>query len=673
MSESGVIAVAVEDEMQRSYLEYAMSVIVGRALPDVRDGLKPVHRRILYAMYESGYTRDKHFRKSARVVGEVIGKYHPHGDQAVYDAMVRMAQPFSMRLPLIEGQGNFGSPDGDPAAAMRYTEARLSEAAERLMRDLGNGTVAFRPNYDGQESEPTVMPAEFPNLLINGANGIAVGMAGAVPPHNPGEVLDACVALLDNPELSVDELMQIVPGPDFPGGGLMIGNGGIRAFYETGHGGIIMRGGMQLEEVEKGRTAIVIDSLPYAADKPGMLRKIAELAQEKVLEGVAELRDESAAEGTRIVLELKRDAQPEVLMRQLYRHTPLQTSFHGHMLVLNGGRPEVMSLRAVLQAFNDFRAEVITSRLRFILNRTRDRAHVLCGLATAVEHIDETVRMIRSSRDAAEARARLLAHDWPAAQILPYLRLIDDPEAPMPEGETYRLTERQVKALLDLRLQRLTALGREEITSELVELAEEIRRCLHLLSDRAALRAQVRLELLEVRERLAQPRRTQIIAPDDEDESDEALIPRENMLVMVTAGGYIMRVSPELYRTQNRGGRGKSGMSTRDEDTVTAVLSVDTHTPLRFFTDAGKVYSLKVYRLPLGTPQQRGRPLVNLLPLEPGERVTSMVPYDVEAPYLLFVTAKGNVRRSASSDFADVPKRGKIAMSLDEGDAVVAV
>ncbi len=668
------LPVTLEDEMRRSYLDYAMSVIVSRALPDVRDGLKPVHRRILFSMHESGYNYDKPYRKSARVVGDVIGKYHPHGDQAVYDALVRMAQDFSMRTLLIDGQGNFGSPDSDPAAAMRYTEVRMTQAAALLMSDLDKETVPFRPNYDGQEHEPTVMPAQFPNLLINGASGIAVGMATNIPPHNPNEIIDACLAMLDNPNITFEELLEIVPAPDFPTGGMIVGGGGARLAYSTGRGSVLMRGRVHVEEIGN-RTAVVIDDIPYQINKPAMIEKIAHLVRDKQIEGISDLRDESSREGIRVVVELKRDAPPpDLIIRQLYRYTELEKSFPCNMLVLNGGRPEQMGLAGLLRAFLDFREQVVGARLRFLLNKARDRAHVLCALATAVEHLDDTVRMIRGSRDAAEARQKLLNHVWQGDKIAPYVQLIDSPDSPLMMGDTYRLTERQVKAILDLRLQRLTALGRDEITNELVELAKEIKHCLYLLGNREALLALVREELVQVRQQLNTPRRTQII-PNDDDDDDEQLIAREDMVVVMTARGYIVRVSPDEYRTQHRGGRGKSGMNTRDEDAVTTVFSANTHTEVLFFSNLGKVYALKVYRLPQGSANSRGKPLLNLLPLVQGEIVTAVLPRaaDMAGTDLIFATAAGNIRRNAMADFEGIPRRGKIAMKLDDDDTLIAV
>ncbi|MHB2166279.1 DNA gyrase subunit A [Alsobacter sp. R-9] len=669
--------VSITDEMKRSYLDYAMSVIVSRALPDARDGLKPVHRRILYSMNENGYFPDRPYRKSARVVGDVIGKYHPHGDQSIYDALVRMAQDFSMRLPLADGQGNFGSVDGDPAAAMRYTEVRLAKPAMALLEDLDKDTVDFQPNYDGSEKEPTVLPARFPNLLVNGAGGIAVGMATNVPPHNLGEVVDACIAYVDDPGLTIEQLMEHVPGPDFPTGGSIIGKGGIRNAYTTGRGSIIMRAKTSVEQIRKDREAIIVTEIPYQVNKATLIEKIAELVREKRIEGISDLRDESDRDGMRIVIEIKRDAMADVVLNQLWRYTALQTSFGANMVALNGGRPETMNLKDLIRAFVEFREEVVSRRTRFLLGKARDRAHVLVGLAIAVANIDEVIHTIRSSPDANAAREALMARDWPAKDVAPLIALIDDPLHRVAEDDTYRLSEAQARAILDLRLQRLTALGRDEIADELNKLAAEIADYLDILRSRVRILGIVKTELAEVKAAHATPRRT-IITEWDSDVDDEDLIQREDMVVTVSHAGYIKRVPLSTYRAQRRGGKGRSGMSTRDEDFVARLFVASTHAPVLFFSSHGQVYKEKVWRLPLSAPQARGKALINMLPLEAGERITTIMPLpEDEAAWetldVMFATATGSVRRNKLSDFVNVNKAGKIAMKLDEGDSIVDV
>jgi DNA gyrase subunit A len=673
----GVAPIAIEDELKRSYLDYAMSVIVSRALPDVRDGLKPVHRRILFSMSEQGHTPDRSYVKSARVVGDVMGKYHPHGDLAIYDTLVRMAQPFSMGLLLIDGQGNFGSVDNDPPAAMRYTECRLTHAAMAILADLDKDTVDFKDNYDGSEQEPVVLPSRIPNLLVNGAGGIAVGMATNIPPHNLGEVVDACLALIDDPDMGTDELLDIVPGPDFPTGGEIIGRTGARAALLTGRGSVIMRGKASIEEIRKEREAIVITAIPYQVNKAALVERIAELVREKRIEGVADLRDESDRDGMRIVVEMKRDASADVLLNQLYRYTPLQTSFGVNALALNRGRPEQMGLREMVQAFIDFREEVVVRRTRFELGKARDRGHVLVGLAIAVANIDEFIRIIRSSKDPAEARERLLARDWPAGDMLPLVELIADPRSVVVEGSRIRLTDEQARAILALTLSRLTGLGREEIFGEAATLAEAIKGHLEVLASHEKIMGIVREELVEVRERFAVPRRCAIVE-GDADVEDEDLIAREEMVITVTHTGYVKRTPLATYRTQHRGGKGRSGMATKDEDAVTRVFSANTHTPILFFSSGGKAYKLKVWRLPLGTPTSRGKAFVNLLPIEPGETITSILalPED-EATWdqldVMFATRSGHVRRNKLSDFVDIRRNGKIAMKLAEDDAIIGV
>lgn len=677
-SQSGDIrSVSISSEMRKSYLDYAMSVIVSRALPDVRDGLKPVHRRILYAMQEAGYDWNKGYRKSARIVGDVIGKYHPHGDQSVYDALVRMAQPFSMRLQLIDGQGNFGSVDGDPPAAMRYTEVRLARPAHSLVEDLDKDTVDFQENYDNTESEPVVMPARYPNLLTNGAGGIAVGMATNIPPHNLGEVIDAAMAMIDEPEIDLERLQEIVPGPDFPTGGLILGRTGIRNAYATGRGSIVMRGKVEVEEIRKDREALIISEIPYQVNKSSMIEKIAELVRDKRVEGISDIRDESDRDGIRVVIELKRDAVADVVLNQLYRFSQLQSTFGANMVALNGGKPEQMTLIDMLSAFISFREVVITRRTKFLLGKARDRAHVLAGLAIAVANIDEVIKLIRSAPDPATARSQLMERAWPVGDIRPLIELIADPRHVVSDDGTYRLSETQARAILDLRLQRLTALGRDEIGDELHKIADEIRDYLEILGSRARIQSIIKDELTEVRELFATPRRTEITESDAEFE-DEDLIAREEMVVTVSHAGYIKRVPLSTYRAQRRGGKGRSGMSTRDEDFVTRIFVANTHTPVLFFSSDGQVYRHKVWRLPLSAPQARGKALVNILPLSQGERITSILPLPEDEETwanldVVFCTNVGSVRRNKLSDFQRINRNGKIAMKLDEGMSILSV
>jgi len=669
-----ITPVTIEDEMRRSYLDYAMSVIVARALPDVRDGLKPVHRRILYSMKVNGNEWNRGYRKSARIVGDVIGKYHPHGELAIYDAMVRMAQDFAMRLPLIDGQGNFGSMDGDSPAAYRYTEARLARVADSLLDDLDNDTVDFQPNYDETESEPKVLPAGFPNLLVNGAQGIAVGMATNIPPHNLGEVIDACCAYLDNPAIAVEDLMEHVPAPDFPTGGIIMGRAGTHAAYKTGRGAVIMRGKTHVEEVRKDREAIVFTEVPYQVNKAKLIERIAETVREKLIEGIAELRDESDRDGVRVVIELKRDAEPEIVLNQLYRHTALQTSFGVNMLALDGGRPELLTLRDVIAAFIAFREEVITRRTSHLLAKARERAHTLLGLSIAVANLDEIIALIRSAPDPATARAGLVGRAWPSADVAPLVALVGEPGREAAEDGAYRLSDEQARAILDLRLQRLTGLERDKIAEELRGLISEIAGYLEILRSRARLIEVMRAELLAIKEQFATPRRTAI--EDVEFEADiEALIQREAMVVTVSHAGYIKRVPLSTYRAQRRGGRGRAGMAIREEDFLSEVFVASTLAPVLFFTSSGRVYKLKVYRLPLGTPQARGRPMVNLLPnLAPGETISTVMPLPEDEESwgdlaVMFATANGYVRRNALSDFGNVMANGKIAMKFEGEDA----
>ena len=664
------------EEMRRSYLDYAMSVIVSRALPDVRDGLKPVHRRILYGMYENGYDSSKPYRKSARIVGDVMGKYHPHGDSSIYEAMVRMAQPFSMRLTLVDGQGNFGSMDGDGAAAMRYTEARLAKVAQKLTDDIEFDTVDFMPNYDESLQEPTVLPARFPNLLVNGANGIAVGMATNMPPHNLGEVIDACCAYIDNPDITPDELIQIVPGPDFPTGGLILGQTGAKQAYLTGRGSIMMRAKCTIEEIRKDKEAIIVHEIPYQVNKAALVQRIAELVKEKRIEGISDIRDESDRQGVRVVIEIKKDFQADVVLNQLYKYTPLQTSFGMNMLAINHGKPMMMTLKDIISAFIEFREEVIRRRTIYQLGKARDRAHILVGLGIAVENLDPVIELIRTAPSPVEAKEALLSRSWPARDIEPLVELIAEPDHKVENG-TYRLSEDQAKAILDLKLQRLTGLERDKIHEELRNLGDDIKEFLSILASREKLYGIMRDELVEVKTEYAKPRLTTI--EDIEYDTDvESLIQREEMVVTVTEAGYIKRVPLNAYKAQKRGGKGKSGMTTKEEDFVTRLFVASTHTPVLFFSSKGLVYKMKVYKLPLGSPTSKGKPFVNLLPLDEGENITTIMKLpeneaECKDLSIMFATAFGNVRRNSLMDFVNVQSNGKIAMKLDEGDKLVNV
>lgn len=669
--------ILITDEMRASYLDYAMSVIVSRALPDIRDGLKPVHRRILYGMHTMGLQHNKGYRKSAKVVGEVMGNYHPHGDGAIYDALVRLAQDFSMRLPLIDGQGNFGSVDGDPPAAMRYTECRLKKVADSLLGDIDKDTVNFQDNYDGNETEPTVLPARFPNLLVNGAGGIAVGMATNIPPHNLSEVIDACIAYLDNPEISIEELMEYVPGPDFPTGSTILGRSGIRSAYLKGRGSVVQRAKVHTETVKRDREALIVTEIPYQVNKRTMIEKIADMVREKRIEGISNIWDESSREGMRVVIELRRDAVADVVLNQLWRFSQLQQSFGANMVALNGGRPEQLNLRDMIQAFAHFREEVVTRRTKFLLNKARDRAHVLVGLAIAVANIDEVIHLIRHAPNPQTAREQLMERDWPAKDIAPLVELIADPRHKVSTEGTYKLSEAQARAILDLRLQRLTALGRDEIGDELKALGEEIKDYLDILSSRVRIVTIVKDEMTEIKDEFGTPRRTEIVDFDG-DLDDEDLIAREDMVVTVSHKGYIKRVPLSTYRAQRRGGKGRSGMSTRDEDFVVKLFVGSTHTPLIFFSSRGMAYKMKVWRLPVGTPQALGKALVNLLPLQEGERITGIMPLpEDESTWgelnVMFATTRGTVRRNDLSDFTQINRNGKIAMKLDEGEGIVGV
>lgn len=667
----------ITSEMRTAYLDYAMSVIVSRAIPDLRDGLKPVHRRILYAMNETGNTHDKPYRKSARPVGDVMGKYHPHGDAAIYDALVRMAQDFSMSLPLLDGQGNFGSMDGDSAAAMRYTEVRMDKPAAYLMMDIDKDTVDFQDNYDGKDREPTVLPARFPNMLVNGAGGIAVGMATNIPPHNLGEVVDATLALIDNPDLPTERLMEIVPGPDFPTGGVILGRSGVRKAYLEGRGSIILRAKTRIEEIRGGRQAIILDEIPYQVNKASLIEKIAELAKEKRIEGIAHVQDESDRIGVRVVVELKRDATAEVVLNQLFRFTPMQSNFAANMLALNGGRPEQLTLRDFLTYFIAFREEVVARRTAYELRKARERAHILCGLAVAVSNVDEVVATIRASADAAEAREKLMSRRWPAHEIVEYLRLIDDPLHPVNDDGTYNLSETQARAILELRLQRLTQLGVQEVTEELKSLAESIREYLAILASRERIMGIISAELREVKELFAVPRRTEI-SDWSGDMDDEDLIEREDMVVTITSGGYIKRTALAEFRAQRRGGKGLASMATKEDDVVTTLFVANTHTELLFFTTDGMVYRLKTWRLPLAGRTAKGKAIINILPIQQGVSIAALLPMDApEADWddyqVVFATSDGDVRRNALSDFTNIMRNGKIAMKLPEGVELIGV
>ena len=677
LPEDGVDPITIENELKRSYLDYAMSVIVSRALPDVRDGLKPVHRRILYAMQVGGYRSDKPYFKSARVVGDVIGKYHPHGDSAVYDALVRMTQPFSMGLPLVDGQGNFGSIDNDPPAAMRYTECRMAKTANYIVTDYDKDTVDYQDNYDGKEREPVVMPAQYPNLLVNGAGGIAVGMATNIPPHNLGEVIDATLAMIEDPTIDDEELLQIVPGPDFPTGALIMGKSGARNGLLTGRGSVIMRSRTNFETMRNGREAIIVTEIPYQVNKASLVEKISELVRDKRVEGIADLRDESDRSGIRVVVEIKKDASEEVVLNQLYRFSQLQTSFGVNMLALNNGTPEQMNLRQILTAFIRFREEVVARRTKFELNKARNRAHLLVGLALAVANIDEVIRIIRNAPDPNSARESLLEKSWPIADMGPLIRLIADRRTIITDDDMMRLSDEQARAILELRLHRLTGLGRDEIGDEAKALAEKIADFLDILRSRVRIMDIIKGELNEVKDAFAVPRRSEI-TESDLDIDDEDLIEREDMVVTVTHGGYVKRTALATYRTQHRGGKGRSGMSMKDEDFVKGLFAANTHTEILFFSSTGMVYKHKVYRLPLGGPASRGKALINILPLQQGEVITSVMPLPEDEEErqrldVMFATIKGGVRRNKLADFVQVNRNGKIAMKPDEGDGIVGV
>ena len=669
--------ISIEEEMRKSYLDYAMSVIVSRALPDVRDGLKPVHRRILYTMYENGFTPDKPYKKSARIVGDVMGKYHPHGNLAIYDAMVRMAQDFSLRLPLIDGQGNFGSVDGDPPAADRYTESRLAKSAMPLLDDLESDTVDYTLNYSNEFREPSVLPAKFPNLLVNGAGGIAVGMATNMAPHNLGEVIDATLAVIENPSISMEELLPIIPGPDFPTGAIILGRAGIKSAFSTGRGSIIMRSRVETETIRKDRLALIVTEIPYQTNKSTMIEKIAEMVRDKKIEGISDIRDESSREGMRVVIELKRDAEPEIVLNQLWRFSQLQSSFSVNNIALSRGKPEQLTLLDLLITFISFREEVITRRTKFLLKKARDRAHVLVGLAIAVANIDEVIRLIRASRDAAEARAALMARDWPAKMLEPLIQLIADPRHKLNADGTYKLSEEQTRAILELRLARLTQLGLEEISAELEKLAVEIKDYLEILGSRARVRSIIKDELTEVKTNFATPRRTEIIENEGEVD-DEDLIQREDMVVTVSHTGYVKRVPLSAYRAQRRGGKGRAGVQIKDEDFVTKLFVANTHTPILFFSSLGMVYRLKTWRLPIGNPTSRGKAMINLLPLAQGERITTIMPMPEDPATwatmnIMFATRSGDVRRNELTEFETINKGGKIAMKLEDGDMIAGV
>ena len=673
---SGILPVTIENEMSSSYLDYAMSVIVSRAIPDVRDGLKPVHRRILYSMSQMGLDFNKPYRKSARVVGDVIGKYHPHGDSAVYESLVRMAQSFSMMAPLIEGQGNFGSVDGDRPAAMRYTECRLEKITTLMLDDIDKDCIEYQENYDGSENEPTVLPSKFPNLLINGAGGIAVGMATNIPPHNLSEVIDGCVAILNNPSTTEDELNEIIPGPDFPTGGLIIGRNGIRSAQQTGRGSVILRGRAEIEE-KNNRSSIIISEIPYQVNKSSLIEKIAEVVRDKKVEGISDIRDISDRHGIRVVIELKKDAEADVILNQLYKFTPLQSSFGCNMVCLNSGKPELLSIRQIIDAFLEFRVDIVVKRSTYLLNKSRDRAHVLVGLAIAIANIDEIIKVIRSSPDPATARDYMLKKKWIPKNVESLIKLIDDPRHKIAKDGTYMLSTEQVQAILDLRLQRLTAIGRDEIEKELNSIGEQIKEYLEILTNRKVLDNLIEGELIEAKESFGVPRRTEI-TDLELDVDDEDLIPKQDVVVTVSHKGYIKRVPLSTYRSQRRGGKGRAGMSTRDEDFVTQIFVENTHTPILFFSSTGIVYKMKVWKLPQGTPQSKGKAMINLLPLSEGENITTIMPLpenerEWENLYIMFTTEKGNVRKNKLSDFVDVRANGKIAMKLQDKDEIKTV
>ena len=674
---SEISNINLDTEMRQSYLDYAMSVIVSRALPDARDGLKPVHRRILYSMYENNYEWNKPYRKSARVVGDVIGKYHPHGDQSIYDALVRMAQPFSMHLPLIEGQGNFGSVDGDPPAAMRYTEVRMEKISQHLLNDLDKETVDFQENYDNSESEPIVIPAEFPNLLVNGAGGIAVGMATNIPPHNLGEITDACLLLLDKPEALIDELIEIVPGPDFPTGGIILGQSGARSAYSTGKGSIIIRGKVSIEDLPKDKKAIIISEIPYQLNKVSLIEKIAELVREKTIEGITDLRDESDRNGMRIYIELRKDAVPDVILNQLYRYTQLQTSFGANTVALDRGNPKTLNLKELLECFLDFREEVVTRRIKFLLNKARDRAHILVGLAIAVSNIDEIIKLIRSSKSPSDAKEKLMQKEWPAKEVKSLIELIDDPRHNLTKKGLCKFSDEQARAILELRLQRLTAIGKDDIENEMDDLKKNIGDYLSTLKSKEKVIDIIKKELNEIKDNFSIPRRTEIVDYID-DVQDEDLIKKEEMAVTVSHSGYIKRVPLSTYRSQNRGGKGRSGMQTKDEDFVTNIFVANTHQPILFFSSTGMVYKLKTYLLPISSPQAKGKALINLLPLSEGEVITTIMPLsenedDWKDLYVMFATSTGGIRRNNLSDFLRINKNGKIAMKPADGESIISV
>jgi DNA gyrase subunit A len=669
--------ISIEEEMRKSYLDYAMSVIVSRALPDVRDGLKPVHRRILYTMYENGFTPDKAYKKSARIVGDVMGKYHPHGNLAIYDALVRMAQDFSLRLPLIDGQGNFGSVDGDPPAADRYTESRLAKTAMPLLDDLEKDTVAYQSNYSNEFQEPMVLPAKYPNLLVNGSGGIAVGMATNMAPHNLGEVIDATLLVMDNPDATVEDLYAVMPGPDFPTGAIILGRSGIRSAFSTGRGTIVQRSRVTTEEYKKDRVALIVTEIPYQVNKSVMIEKIAEMVRDKRIEGISDIRDESSREGMRVVIDLKRDAEPDVVLNQLWRFSAMQSTFSINNIALIGGRPEQLNLMDLLKAFISFREEVVTKRTKFLLKKARDRAHILVGLAIAVANIDEVIRIIRQSKDSGEARRALMERHWPAHMLEPLIALIADPRHRLSDDGTYVLSDEQARAILELRLARLTQLGLEEITAELEELAGEIKGYLEILGSRARVLGIIKDELMDVREKFATPRKTEIVENEGEVD-DEDLIQREDVVVTVSHSGYVKRVPLSAYRAQRRGGKGRAGVQIKDEDFVTKLFVANTHTPILFFSSKGMVYRLKTWRLPIGNPTSRGKAMINLLPLSQGERITTIMPMPEDQAswanlQIMFATQSGDVRRNELTEFENINRNGKIAMKLEDGDALAGV
>ena len=674
---TSISPIPIDDEMQKSYLDYAMSVIVSRALPDVRDGLKPVHRRILYAMHEAGYEWNKQHRKSARVVGDVIGKYHPHGDQAVYDALVRLAQDFSMRVPLLDGQGNFGSMDGDRAAAMRYTEVRMAKISKFLLEDIEKDTVEYRPNYDESENEPIVLPAKYPNLLVNGAGGIAVGMATNILPHNLGEVIDACVAYIDDQEISFEKINEIIKGPDFPTGGKIVGTKGIKDSQKSGRGSIIVQAKSTFEEFKSDRESIIFTELPYQVNKSTLIEKIAELVRDKKIEGISDLRDESDRQGVRVVVELKKGVIAQVILNKLYKFTPLQSSYGVNALALNDQKPELMNIKDFLRHFINHREEIISLRTRYELNKARDRAHVLTGLAIAISNVDQVIEIIKSSKDPSSAKIELLKTKWKSSDVKDILELIDDPRQIKNDKDIY-LTEDQAKSILELRLQRLTALGKGELEEELKTLSDNINEYLSILRDKNKLQSVIKDELDNVKQEFSSPRKTEITDHEASDIDQEDLVQRSDMVISITNSGYIKRVPLEMYRAQKRGGKGRSGMKTNDEDFVTQVFTSSTHDNMLFFSSSGIVYKLKTWKIPESSPTAKGKAIINLLNLKQDDQLSSILvmpenKVSKDDNFLIFATADGSIRKNSIDDFKNIQANGKIAMKLSNSNKIVGV